>query len=219
MGSFDHVARGDWSTYTDEELAWLAQHGELRRAWEEFRRRTLPWVAPLVIYLVHRLPLRDDDLPDAQQMADLAIHEALVHFDLVQLDGPNPCHLTTFLNRMIRSRVFDFAQRMQRAERPYDRKLTVADAAETVGDARKSPRDEDPAKLAADREDWERVKAALAQLPALVRQVLERWAHGETLQEIADDLGQPYKKIWNLKEKTIKQLRAQLGGAADDDAG
>ncbi len=219
MGSLNDVAQRTWSAYTDEELAWLAQHEELRRAWEEVRRRTLHWVAPLVIYLVRRLPLRDAELPDAQQIADLAIYEALDRFDLAQLNGPNPCHLTTFLNRMVRSRVFDFAQRMQRLERPYDRKLTAAGAAETVGDARKSPRDEDPAKLAADREAWERVKEALAQLPELPRQVLERWAHGETVQEIAEDLGQPYKKIWDLKAKTTKQLRAQLRGSADGDAG
>ncbi len=218
MGSSDNGVGQHWFEYSDEELAWLAQHGDLRPAWEEVRRRTLPWVAPLVAHLVHGLPLRDGDLPDAQQVAALAIREALLRFDLGQLDGPNPCHFTTFLNQMIRSRVSNFARGTQRAERRYDHSLDAADAAGTAGDAHKS-KDEDPAQLAAGREDQARLEAALAELPELARQVLEGVRQGKTVQEIAQELGQPYKRIWNLKEKVMKQLRSQLGDVAGDDPG
>ena len=160
MDSFNNGVGKNWSEYSDEELAWLAQHGDVQRAWAEVRRRTLHWVEPLVAHLVHGLPLRQGDLPDAQQVAGLAIREALLRFDLDQLDGPNPCHLNTFLNQVIRYGVSNFARGTQRSERPYDHRLDAADAAEAVGDTGKSPKDEDPAKLAADR--------ALSINPALI---------------------------------------------------
>ena len=56
-------------------------------------------------------------------------------------------------------------------------------------------------------------------MPELARRVLEGLRQEKTIQEIAQELGQPYKKIWDLKVKVIKQLRSQLRDSTDDDAG
>lgn len=67
-----------------------------------------------------------------------------------------------------------------------------------------------PEALLAARERWPAVQAALASLPGPRAVVLQRHAEGDTLSEVAADLGVSRQRVQQLQADGLRRLRAML---------
>jgi RNA polymerase sigma-70 factor (ECF subfamily) len=76
-------------------------------------------------------------------------------------------------------------------------------------------RDDDPSAAAMSREEMDRARAAIDELPEPYRVVaVLRWRHGLDPAEIADVRGEPPGTSRSLLSRALEKLRARLGGAA-----
>jgi RNA polymerase sigma-70 factor (ECF subfamily) len=77
------------------------------------------------------------------------------------------------------------------------------------------PLADDPSDAAASREDQERVRAAIDELPEPYRNVaLLRWRHGLDPADIAHVRGEPPGTTRSLLSRALEKLRARLAGSA-----
>jgi RNA polymerase sigma factor (sigma-70 family) len=201
-----------------DDLVRLAQQGDLQQAWEGVKRRTQPCVVPFVTSLARKLRLPRAAVDDALQIADKAIREVLGYFDPARRNGQeDPCHFELLLRQAIWRRVLNFRRGWKRFESHHDRDRDVLEAADSAGAGRTARAEQDPAQLAIKNEERARLEHALVQLSEERRTVLERhFLNEEPLTHIAEDLGQPYMKLYKLVQRTLKQLRSQLAEPEDD---
>src|SRR5262249_6488319 len=74
---------------------------------------------------------------------------------------------------------------------------------------------DDPSAAAISREEMERARAAIDELPEPYRAVaVLRWRHGLDPADIADVRGEPPGTTRSLLSRALEQLRDRLGGAA-----
>ncbi len=218
MDSVSNGAAGNGSPDSYEELVRLAQQGAFQQVWEEVWRRTQEWLAPFACQIARRFGLHEADIPDAQQHAAFAVRETLLRLCRPREAGRKTSGLLTLLHLVVESRIQDFAQKTQTAEKRYDRTQAAATALEGSGDPRRPAREATPLKQLIRAEDRERVRKALAQLSAEARQVVQGWLGDKTFAQIAQELGKSLSAVWRLWQEIKKQLRSQLADLADWDA-
>jgi DNA-binding NarL/FixJ family response regulator len=69
---------------------------------------------------------------------------------------------------------------------------------------------EDPARIAQDNEDCERLAAAVESLTERQRRVWEALSKGESLQTIARQFGVTSMTVWNWRQQIIAILREKV---------
>jgi RNA polymerase sigma factor (sigma-70 family) len=218
MDSVNNGTGGDWSLYRDEDLVRLAQQGHFQAVWEEIWRRTQEWLIPFACQLAWGFGLHNTDMPDVQQQAALAVEETLRRLCRPRKAGRKTSRLPTLLHLVLNCRIRDFARNTRTAERRYDHTQDAATALEGSGDPRRPASQTTPLKQLLRQEDIERVRQALAQLPAEARQVVESRLEGKTFAQIAQELGKSESTVLRLWNETLERLRSQLPDLADWDA-
>ncbi|MGB3800570.1 MAG: RNA polymerase sigma factor [Lewinella sp.] len=140
--------------------------------------------------------LDNDEAQDILQDVWAALSTEL---DVQQLDNPR-----AWLYRVTRNRLSDHYRRQ--SARPAFLDLTVADREEAAA-----------APYTSLQELRDEIEEAIAALPAKQREVFVRNAvAGETLREIAEDLGVPLKTIISRKGYARQRLQANLRELYDD---
>ncbi len=218
MDSDNNGVAGNWPGHSDEDLIRLAQQGALRQVWDEVWRRTEGWLVPFASQKARELGLAEADIPDAQQKAALAVLETLRRLCRPREAGRSVSRLPTLLHLVAESRIRDFARKTRTAEKRYDRTQDASTALDSSGDREESATEASPLKKLMRREDLDRVRIALAQLPAEARWVVEGRLQDKTFAQIAQELGRSEATIWRLWQGTLERLRGQLADLADWDA-
>lgn len=184
----------DWAHYTDAELAAFAKTGS-QLAYREFLRR---YKSPIYRLIVHHIGDADEAL-DLTQEAFVAGFAAIGRYD-------GERSFRTWMGRIALNKCRDWARRRKvraffAAALPIDKALDVASPLPL------------PDEEAGDRREAQRVRDAMAQLPANLREVLVLRAIDELSQtETAE--------ILNVSEKTVEtrlyrarlRLKETLGG-------
>ena len=179
----------DFGQCSDGELAALALGGQ-EQAYREFLRR---YREP--IYLLVRSTIRDaDEALDVTQESFVAAFAALSRFD-----AERPFRL--WISRIALNKCRDWARR--RAVRSFFTRATPIDDAFDLASDSPSPEAE-----VADRAELVRVNAAIARLPAKLREVLVlRAIEGLTQAEAAEALGVTEKTVETRLYRARMRLR------------
>ena len=209
---------GDWSLHSYEDLVRLAQQGHFQPVWQEIWRRTQEWLIPFACQLAWNFGLHKVDMPDVQQQAALALEETLRRLCQPREADRQTSQLRTLLHLVLKSRIRDFARNTRTTEKHYDHTQDAAIALEGSEDPRRPASEATPLKQLLRQEDIERVRQALAQLPAEARQVVEGRLQDKTFAQIAQELGKSESTVLRLWNETLERLRSQLPDLADWDA-
>ena len=178
----------DLSQFTDRELAALAQAGR-QEAFREFLRR---YKAPVYRLVLNNVGDADEAL-DLTQEAFLSAFSALAQFDRNR-------SFRTWVSRIALNKCRDWARR--RAVRSFFTRALPIESADGV--ALDSP---GPDVEAEDRAEVMRVQAAVARLPARLREVLLLRGFEELSQAEAADLLQVSEKTI---ETRLRRARSRL---------
>jgi RNA polymerase sigma factor (sigma-70 family) len=214
----------DLLTIGDEQLVILYRDGKHARARDELILRHHHWVHRVAAFFAKKSNLRPDLLPDAKQIASMALLEAIDKYDPERVRGPARCSFRTFLGTVFRNRFIDFLKKTRRAERPIDRsrlkKRPNTEKRKTA--ASRNDRGwfldsslEDPALLTQRGEELTRLRQAVEVLSSSKHMIFERLSEGDNLSAISKEMGISYDATRRLLQKMLKLLQQQLKSPND----
>ena len=197
----------------DEALVVLAKECEFGPARDELIVRYGAQTNRLIGWLAYRYQLTDSDADDARQNAVFWIIEALTKYDTNQIGKAGGCSFRSFIHRVIIARFKDFAKHLRRVECHYDRTARCGgDEASAVDIDRKL---NDPATIAEAHESMNRFQATITGLDSESGRLWRLLADGNSLRQIAAELGISYDSAKRRRRKLIAQLRIRLNPASE----
>jgi RNA polymerase sigma factor (sigma-70 family) len=190
------------SRLPDEELVRRAQaegaHGPCAAA---LFARYYAQILRRVARRARSVRLARTELPDAQQEALWALPQAIAAYVVAPVGIPGRCTFRTFLDRIVRARVYDFVRKLRRAEHHLDRSTSVAEAlGQGLG----------PEEVAEGKELQRKVAQVLRQVDPLDRRLWEEPLAGTPLKAVADELGIPYHQAKRRRQAVRAYLAEQL---------
>jgi RNA polymerase sigma factor (sigma-70 family) len=202
----------------DEKLIALFRDGSCPEARDELILRYLRWTRRGITVQAYKAGLNPSFLPDAQQIAGMALLEAIDKFDTEH--KPASSSFQTFLWHVITNRFRDFLKRTRRAESRYKRSSTSAVKEKKARGAAAIDNegflfiDEkgDPARLAEEQEQMDRLADAINALSTTKHLIWIRVLAGAKITAIAEELGISYDATRRRLRKTVDVLRRQVKG-------
>jgi len=198
----------DLAVMEDEALVVLAKECEFGPARDELIVRYRYQSDRLIAWLARPQGLNHADVDDARQSAVFWIVEAVNKYDTNQIGKPRGCSFRSFVYRVLIARFKDFTKHWHRVERHYDRTSPyVGDEAGTVDVDHKL---NDPAALAETQESMHRLHQTLTCLDSESGRLWQLLADGNSLREIAGQLGVSYDSAKRRRHKLIDELKLRL---------
>jgi RNA polymerase sigma factor (sigma-70 family) len=192
----------------DEALIVLAKECEYAPARDELIVRYGNHSRRLIDWMAYRYRLSDADTEDARQNAVFWFVEAITKYDTNQIGKRQGCSFRSFIHRVVMARFKDFAKHLRRVECHYDRNSGCgSDDSSAVDIDRKGT---DPATLAEAQESASRLQAALASLRPDAGQLWQLLADGQSLRQVAAELGLSYDAAKRRRRKLIAELKIRL---------
>jgi RNA polymerase sigma-70 factor (ECF subfamily) len=173
----------------------LAKDG---KAFNELLARLRPYLHAKVR---ERLGVRGDGRIDESALVQSVCRRVIIHFH--ELEGPTVPILLGWIGKIVKNRVKDELRRHPPSPLGYDVIL--------VPDPRSGADSKDRADLPAE------VAAALAQLPARERRVVEtRWFDRQPDEATAAELGITVNHVHQLRFRALEKLRPLLGHCVEE---
>ena len=198
----------DLAMMDDSVLVVLAQDCSYGAARDELILRYEGQRERLVSWLSRNTSFSATDVEDARQNSVFWTVEAIKKYDTEQVAKLQGCSFFTFLNRVLVCRFKDYAKHLRRRERHIDR--TQGFAADEGFMPPVMRENYDPALLAESHESISRLHAAIAQLDSESCRMWELLSQGESLREIASELGISYDAAKRRRRKLINLLKKRL---------
>ena len=200
----------------DEALVVLAAECEYGPARDELIVRYGAQANRLVGWLAHCQGFSRSDNEDAQQNAVFWMVEAIKKYDTRQIGKPNGCSFRSFVHRVLIARFKDFAKHLRRVEHHYDRTASCGSeeilACDDDGDLK------NPATIVEARDSINRLHETLTCLDSESGRMWQLLAEGNSLRQIAAQIGVSYDSAKRRRRKLIDELKLRLNlprGSAD----
>lgn len=203
----------DMALVDDEALVVLAQECDYAPARDEILLRYSPQTERLIQWLARSTEFGGADVEDARQNAVFWTVEAITKFDTDQIGRPRRCSFYSFLYRVLVARFKDFSKKVRRLER---RRLKT-DGDDNDGGLGHLFRDpSDPALIAETEEAVRQLQLAVGELDDEARQIWQRLCEGNSMREIAEELGLSYDAVKRRRRKLIGALKTHLRRPSGD---
>lgn len=198
----------DMALVDDEALIVLAKECDYSPARDEILVRYSPQTERLIQWLARSTAVGATDVEDARQNAVFWTVEAINKFDSEQTGRLRRCSFYSFLYRVLVARFKDFTKKVNRLER---RRRLASDAPVEDGSLSHLAYDpSNPASIAEAEEAVRKLQGAVAQLDDEARQIWRQLCDGNSLREIAADLGISYDAAKRRRRKLIATLKLHL---------
>jgi RNA polymerase sigma factor (sigma-70 family) len=192
----------------DEALIVLAKECEYAPARDELIVRYGNQTRRLIDWMAYRYRLSNADAEDARQNAVFWFVEAITKYDTNQIGKRQGCSFRSFIHRVVMARFKDFAKHLRRVECHYDRNTRCGNDDSSAVDIDR--RGSDPATLAEAHESASRLQATLSSLDSPSGRLWQLLADGNSLRQIAADLGVSYDAAKRRRRKLIAELKTRL---------
>ena len=178
------------------------------------------WVARLCV----ARHFRPEDRWDAQQQVLIGFCEAVRTFDPERIRAGQEQPFRVCFFQVIRRRFANYARSVDRDRKHSGHSLGSLQLLDSqgyqypglLGSAKPSSRcGRDPALIAEENEEDERLAAAVQRLPERQRRVWELLWNGATLQTVAETFGVPYWSAWNWQQQITAILRKAVRDKSD----
>jgi RNA polymerase sigma factor (sigma-70 family) len=195
----------------DEALIVLAKECEYGPARDELIVRYGSQADRLIGWLAHSYGFGHTDVEDARQNAVFWMVEAIKKYDTRQIGKPQGCSFRSFVHRVVIARFKDFAKHLRRVEHHYDRTARCSDdedfAEDTDGELK------DPATIVEARESMTRLHETLTCLDSDSGHMWRLLAEGNSLRQIAVQIGVSYDSAKRRRRKLIDELKLRLNSS------
>jgi RNA polymerase sigma factor (sigma-70 family) len=192
----------------DEALVVLARECEYGPARDELIVRYRSQADRLIGWLAHSYDFGHSDVEDARQNAVFWMVEAIKKYDTRQIGKPQGCSFRSFIHRVVIARFKDFAKHLRRVEYHYDRTARSREQEEFADDVDQELRD--PAVIVEVRESMTRLHETLTCLDSESGRIWRLLAEGNSLRQIAVQIGVSYDSAKRRRRKLIDELKLRL---------
>ncbi len=205
----DHVGFDlDLLVMEDEALIVLAKECEYEPARDELILRYGSQTERLIGWLGHSHGISHTDVEDARQNAVFWVVEAIKKYDTNQIGKPRGCSFRSFVYRVLVARFKDYAKHLRRVEHHYDRTARCGEDEAFASDIDCSLKN--PATIVENRESMSRLHETLKDLDSESGRIWRLLAEGESLRQIAAQLGVSYDSAKRRRRKLIEHLKLRL---------
>ena len=191
----------------DEALVVLAKECDYAPARDEILIRYNPQTERLIHWFARSTEFGSTDIEDARQNAIFWTIEAINKFDTDQSTLQKRCSFYSFMYRVLSARFKDFSKHLRRRGR---RQFTLDTPESELPPTDLTRAPNDPALLAETEEATRQLRAAVASLDEEAAQIWGKLCEGNSLREIAEDLGISYDAAKRRRRKLIASLKHHL---------
>lgn len=203
----------DLAVMEDEALIVLAKECEYGPARDELIVRYGAQTDRLIGWLGYSHGLSRSDAEDARQSAVFWTIEAIKKYDTNQIGKPRGCSFRSFVYRVLIARFKDYTKHLRRIECHYDR--TARYAGEDTSATEIDGKMKDPASIVEARESVKRLHSTLTNLDQDSARLWQLLSEGNSLRDIAGQLGKSYDSVKRRRRKLIEHLKLQLNPAQE----
>jgi RNA polymerase sigma factor (sigma-70 family) len=200
----------------DEELVALAKKADGQGALDVLILRYLNVLEQWVARRCERRRLGPEDRWDAQQQVLIGFCQAVRTFDPERIRAGQEQPFRVYYFQVIQGRFTNYARSVDRHRKRSGQSLDSMPLRDSqryqfpglLGSAKPSSRcGRDPALIAEENEEEERLAAAVQKLPERQQRISELLLNGASLQTVAETFGVSYSTAWNWQQQIIETLR------------